>query len=578
MIVGRATAGFLLAAGAVALLLPWPAQAAALVVLAHLAAAILLFAIGAAFMPRRAFPSAVILLTLARLVAALAVLRAALQWSGAEATSFSRLGEAIGVAACVTLLAAVAVITGLVVGSGAVRVAEVAARFALDALPGKQLGLDTAASAGALSPAAVAEALCAAETEANFFGAMDGATRFLRAEILALLAAGILSAAAGAALHFDRWAGPVAFASLASAGLMIAAAITASNVVLLVTEAALGHAPAPRRLRLPKALAGPLLAVAGCALALVGFLASPHLWLIAAAGGALVAGGLAIYLSPRSAEREPSPAASWRLAVAADLDATSIATILALLPGLRDDLTARLGFDPGLPSTPPSADPSLPPGSVELLVRDVPAGAVVLGQRPDDPRWFLFSRLVASAHLLLTRDRAEALAEAASLALGPGANRRLSASDLHPALRGLLESGLPIPPADLLAEAISSAAPGDQTAALRRAAVHYLAASSRGRLLARQLHPDGHDLLDGLRDGDPVGEALDAMRDALLSVSRSRPDPRWPMLLVEPHRAEQLARLLSGSSAEVVAIDPADLPLFLPTPPVEVLHDGLRQG
>ena len=85
-------------------------------------------------------------------------------------------------------------------------------------------------------------------------------------------------------------------------------------------------------------------------------------------------------------------------------------------------------------------------------------------------------------------------------------------------------------------------------------------------------------MLERLHDGEPIGEALDDMRDTILSASQSRPDRRWPMLLVEPSWAEQLSRLLSGSTAEVVLVDPADLPLHLPMPPVEVLSDGLRQG
>ncbi len=85
-------------------------------------------------------------------------------------------------------------------------------------------------------------------------------------------------------------------------------------------------------------------------------------------------------------------------------------------------------------------------------------------------------------------------------------------------------------------------------------------------------------MLERLHDGEPIGEALDDMRDTILSASLTRPDRRWPMLLMEPSWAEQLSRLLSGSAAEVIVVDPADLPLHLPTPPVEVLPDGFRQG
>jgi hypothetical protein len=584
---GRTVAGLFLAGEALALVLPWPAQAAAVLVVAHLAVALLLFSRGPSGMPRRAFPSTAILLTLARLVAALVVLRAAIEWRGAEAASFDRLGEVLGAVACLVFLAVVAVMASVVVGGGAVRVAEVAARFALDGLPGKQLGLDSAASSGAISAGALARGLLAADADANFFGAMDGTTRFLRAETMALLSAAVLAAAVGAALHTDNWAGPVAFVSLASSGLLASAAITAASAVLLVTGVSLGNVPAAPHRMLRAKVAAPCLALGGCALAVLGMVASPHLWLIVAAGVAAAGAAIALSLAPTLPEASRPVRAAWGLAVAPDLAGPALESLAELLQQVREDLDVRLGLDPGLPDSAPRVDASLPRGTVELLARGLPVGRVEFGpwasgtpapSEEDDLRWSLFSQLVGAAHLLLTADRVAALADEAATEESEGPAQRLSPADLLPELRALLRDGLPLPPVDLLIDALSLGPQEQRSAALRVASVHYLVASARGLLLARQLHPDGRELLERLRDGESVGEALDDMIDALLVASRTRPDRRWPMLVVEPQWAEQLSRLMSGRAAEVLVLSPADLPLFVPMPPVEVLQDGLRQG
>ena len=73
----------------------------------------------------------------------------------------------------------------IVVARGAERVAEVGARFALDAMPGKQLAIDSDLRSGALSPDAARELRRTLERESQFYGAMDGAMKFVKGDAIA---------------------------------------------------------------------------------------------------------------------------------------------------------------------------------------------------------------------------------------------------------------------------------------------------------------------------------------------------------------------------------------------------------
>ncbi len=72
-----------------------------------------------------------------------------------------------------------------VITSGAGRVAEVAARFTLDALPGKQLAIDADLNAGLINEAQARQRRRQVEQEADFYGAMDGASKFVRGDAIA---------------------------------------------------------------------------------------------------------------------------------------------------------------------------------------------------------------------------------------------------------------------------------------------------------------------------------------------------------------------------------------------------------
>ena len=80
----------------------------------------------------------------------------------------------------------------IVITKGSTRIAEVAARFSLDAMPGKQMAIDADLSSGLITEDEARARRKEIESESNFFGAMDGASKFVRGDAIAgLLITGI---------------------------------------------------------------------------------------------------------------------------------------------------------------------------------------------------------------------------------------------------------------------------------------------------------------------------------------------------------------------------------------------------
>ncbi len=89
------------------------------------------------------------------------------------------------------------VINFIVVTRGAERISEVAARFTLDAMPGKQMSIDADLNAGLISEEEAKNKRQQLEREASFYGAMDGASKFIRGDAIAALLILFLSLVGG---------------------------------------------------------------------------------------------------------------------------------------------------------------------------------------------------------------------------------------------------------------------------------------------------------------------------------------------------------------------------------------------
>ena len=77
------------------------------------------------------------------------------------------------------------IINFIVITKGSTRIAEVAARFSLDAMPGKQMAIDADLGAGAITEEEAKLRRKTVEEESAFFGAMDGASKFVRGDAVA---------------------------------------------------------------------------------------------------------------------------------------------------------------------------------------------------------------------------------------------------------------------------------------------------------------------------------------------------------------------------------------------------------
>ncbi|TPE52505.1 flagellar biosynthesis protein FlhA [Amaricoccus solimangrovi] len=92
------------------------------------------------------------------------------------------------------------IVNFIVITKGAGRMAEVSARFALDAMPGKQLAIDADMAAGAISHAEARERRRIEQEETTFFGSLDGASKFVKGDAIAGLLITTLNLVVGLAL------------------------------------------------------------------------------------------------------------------------------------------------------------------------------------------------------------------------------------------------------------------------------------------------------------------------------------------------------------------------------------------
>jgi flagellar biosynthesis protein FlhA len=157
------------------------------------------------------FPTVLLLTTLLRLVLNVATTRAILTsgHEGPEAAGsvISVFGQflmggdvLVGMIVFVILL----IVNFMVVTKGSERIAEVSARFSLDAMPGKQMAIDADLSSGLVTEAEARRRRKELEAESSFFGSMDGASKFVRGDAIAGLISTFINLLAGMAIGIGR--------------------------------------------------------------------------------------------------------------------------------------------------------------------------------------------------------------------------------------------------------------------------------------------------------------------------------------------------------------------------------------
>ena len=138
------------------------------------------------------FPSVLLVTTMFRLSLNVASTRAILQNGKQGPSAAGRVIEAFGGFVVggnyligIIIFLIFVLINFIVISKGAGRIAEVAARFTLDAMPGKQMAIDADLNAGIIDESQAMDRRSTIQQESDFFGAMDGASKFVRGDAIA---------------------------------------------------------------------------------------------------------------------------------------------------------------------------------------------------------------------------------------------------------------------------------------------------------------------------------------------------------------------------------------------------------
>src|SRR5713226_3765903 len=145
------------------------------------------------------FPSLLLLTTLFRLGLDISATRLILlqAHAGQVVTAFGNVVVGGNFVVGVVVFLILIVVNFVVITNGAGRVAEVAARFTLDAMPGKQMAIDAEMNAGSINEETARKRRRAIQQEADFYGAMDGASKFVKGDAIAAIIIMVINVVGG---------------------------------------------------------------------------------------------------------------------------------------------------------------------------------------------------------------------------------------------------------------------------------------------------------------------------------------------------------------------------------------------
>ncbi|HEV3023876.1 MAG TPA: flagellar biosynthesis protein FlhA, partial [Pirellulales bacterium] len=183
-------------ASVLVIVIPLPAPVLDLLLAANIAAAVIMLLTTVYVrtpLEFSVFPSLLLATTLARLVLNVAVTRLiltradrdGLDAAGGVVRGFGEFVAGDKVVVGLIIFSIIAVIQFVVITKGATRISEVAARFALDGMPGRQMAVDADLGAGIIDQREAQRRRGEIARQADFYGAMDGASKFVRGDAIA---------------------------------------------------------------------------------------------------------------------------------------------------------------------------------------------------------------------------------------------------------------------------------------------------------------------------------------------------------------------------------------------------------
>jgi len=503
----------------------------------------------------------------------------------------------------------------VVIAKGSERVAEVAARFALDAMPGKQMAIDAELRSGSVDGNEAKRRRRSLQRESQFYGAMDGAMKFVKGDVVASIIIVLVNILGGLAIGVAMKGMPVVDA-LRRYGLLtigdglvtqIPALVLSTAAGVLVTRVASEEADTPLGDELVRQLLGvpKALQVAGGFILLLaavpGLPATPFVVLGAAL---LVIGGArarATTAAQRRAATEAAPTdqtrgraneptfiplvVPWSIEVAQDL-----VPLLEKDPeGLREMATRvreQLFADLGVPLPAPRlrTTASIPEGRVVLTLHEVPSDVFHLPAGSDEYRisWLrerVTARLRARAADFLglaevqrMLDELEQFAPATVRNVVPKPVTVVLLTDI---LRRLVEEAISVRDLRGVLEALSTVASNEKDAlslteyvrAHMRRTITYRLTGGLGQLDIVLLDPLIEDTVRRAITRTPAGAFLalppHAARDVLASVQRAfgsigERTPA-PVILTQPDVRRFVRKLLEPDLPNIAVVSFAEL-------------------
>lgn len=349
------------------------------------------------------FPTLLLLTTLLRLSLNVATTRLILSQGNEGPTAAGHVVAAFGgflmggdVVIGLIVFSILLVVNFMVITKGSGRIAEVAARFSLDAMPGKQMAIDADLSAGLIDEKVARRRRKELEEESGFYGAMDGAAKFVRGDAIAALLITVINIIGGLAIGVIRHGMPFAEAASTFTTLTAGDGLVSQIPSLLVSVSAgivvtKGGMEGSADVALIRQLGGnpkPLAMASGAALVLGLMPGLPFMPFVALAG---LAGGAA-WLRHRNPEpvgdtAEPAPAATEPpIADSLRIDMIRLELGYGLLSlaggdtprlteqikGLRRAIAAEMGFV--LPPVRIQDNMQLPANEYVVRIKEIEAG------------------------------------------------------------------------------------------------------------------------------------------------------------------------------------------------------------
>ncbi|MEO6599495.1 MAG: flagellar biosynthesis protein FlhA, partial [Polyangiaceae bacterium] len=507
----------------------------------------------------------------------------------------------------------------IVIAKGSERVAEVGARFALDAMPGKQMAIDAELRSGAIdgNEARVRRRMLVRESQ--FYGAMDGAMKFVKGDVIASLLITVVNILGGLAIGVgQKGLDPVQ--ALKRYGLLtigdglvtqIPALVIATGAGVLVTRVASEEADTPLGAELAKQLFGQpqALRVAGFFVLLLALIPGLPIVPFLAIGVLLLVGSRSRTKTLRSTQDAPITEAPrrvsgsnamrfvpvvtpWGLEVSSDLapfEEDEVRGSEVRRPGLRSAISAvreivfrDLGVP--LPVGRLAANAQLPPRHVVLSIHEVPARVFAIPAEVSDA---LIAEFVVGQALTVLQNRSVdflGIAETQSLLdeleqVAPATVRQvvpkpITVPLLADVMRRLAEERVNIRDLRAILEALALVGNVERDplnlaefvrSQLRRPLTHALTHGGR-ELSVVLLEPQIEETIRSAVSRTPAGSFLTlapaAARDVVSAVRRAlpqSPSDTPPVVLTQPDIRRFVRKLLEIDLREVRVVSYAEL-------------------